>query len=541
MSGSCEFCAERGWDHQEVADLTQTSLYWFTYYFVSDWVSPGLHKVVCDWYQKKVAAGHNRFLIMLPRGHLKTTTFTIGLPIFWAKDDPDERVGLMMNTTQVASEKLLRLEDVLLSPAFRHFYGHLVPDKTKGPTASRWNRTECNLVRPIDWEDATFTAMGADKSKTGKHFTRQVLDDLVDGMAEDSAIQMRNAVGHLERCEGYWVNRNQDHQLIVGTFWPGGPDGYYEQIVAMKEYTKVVMGCYVDERYRRFMTENGVEVVDAKDGEPIYERETKESLDRAKVFFKGKFVHQMLNLPYVDQFKRFKKEDCKYYHWTDGKSAIILDGETQVPISTMYRQLTIDPATGVSANTDESAIVVTGWIRGLGVAVVLDVWADRVLINELCDIALNMAEKWKVHVMRPEVAAGLSAFDSYLRDAMIKSQRHFPVDPVRPGIKSKAVRIIENLQGYVANQQIRFRRDQPAIIHELTNLVIWDNEIRGRSPNMVDALAYHPEYWMRNPPIRNTDEIRYEEPNYAKAKVDDRPRYGLFSRARQLARQHIWR
>ena len=55
----------------------------------------------------------------------------------------------------------------------------------------------------------------------------------------------------------------------------------------------MVLGCYVDDRYRDFMAECGYDTSSVKDGDPIFiGHETRDTLERSRHRFKNKFAHQ---------------------------------------------------------------------------------------------------------------------------------------------------------------------------------------------------------------------------------------------------------
>jgi GNAT superfamily N-acetyltransferase len=504
----CSACIARGWDHDDIVRTTTESLYEFTKYFVSDWVSPNLHKPLFEWYQKERAAGSQCFLIMLPRGSLKTTMWNIGFSIWSLVNNPRTRLLTVMSSARLAKEKVGRMEAILLSPEFKHFYGHLIPEAA----GARWNKSEFEVARPVTYEEPSVTGLGSETKMTGGHYDIQIPDDLIDGTAENSEVQMQNAIDFLQMSEGLWVQRDNAHQIVIGTFWPGG---FYERLLASSYYSKVVLGCYVDSRYREFMAQLGYEVT-ADDGTPIYERETERSLARAlERFGPQKFANQMLNIPSDSGLVSFRRDDIRYFAWDDDRHKACGIDEVWYPVQTLLRQLTIDPAGSTAKKSDESAIVVSGYARGSSIAFVLDSWSGRVVTKDLIDKAIELAQKWDVNVIKCEFAAMQIVIGGFLRDALSARGLHYPVLAAKTGNKSKGMRICLSLQPWVANGQLYFRRDQPALPDELCSIVTDERgQIRGKYPNLADALAYHAEYWRRTPHVLKTDDeddIRYED------------------------------
>jgi hypothetical protein len=79
---------------------------------------------------------------------------------------------------------------------------------------------------------------------------------------------------------------------------------------------------------------------------------------------------------------------------------------------------------------------------------------------------------------------------------MIQRGVHFNIRPVKPGGKSKGARILDALQPFVANHQIYVLRSHASsLVSEAVSLQVVKGKVVGRSPNIIDSLSYHAEYW----------------------------------------------
>ena len=519
----CAQCAAVGWDHDEMESRLKGSLYEFTRLMVSDWVDPELHRPICEKFQEWLGnemLGY--YLVMIPRGHLKTTTFTIAYPIWRLISDPSLRILIAMSSQRLAREKIGKIQSVLLSDTFRHWFGHLVPEIS----TVRWNKSEIEIVRPTHFEEPSITGVGAESKLTGGHYDIIIPDDLIDVDAENSDVQQDNAIRFLSAATGLWVRRDRAHQVMPCTYWPGP---FYDRLLKNKYYKKIVLGAVVDDRFRGFLAECGLATT-KEDGETIFKLETKETLAQALIHFgPSRYANQMLNMPSAPGDVSFKPEDIRYFKWDgEDQKAVGID-EVWYPVKTLFRQLTVDPAGGRNVKADESAIIVTGYARGSSVAFVLDSWSGRVPTQDLIDKIIELAERWKVNVIRPEYVALQSILGDYLNDTMMRRGIRFSIDPVRPGPVAKGIRIVKSLQPWVASGQVYFRVDQEKVPNELINVVIDANgKVKGASPNLIDALAYHTEYWRRTPKSEpDLDDIMFEdEEDEAKAERI-MARYGL--------------
>jgi hypothetical protein len=386
-----------------------------------------------------------------------------------------------------------------------HFFPRRVLDYGNPKIKSKMSRLE--LPRHGNYREGTIEASGMDARVTGGHFTDQVFDDLIDETMIDSEVLQSKAVNFIKRANPLFVNPANDLRIIVGTRWPGE---YYNWLLddesnIFKTSEILLLGCYVDPRLRDFLSQVG-KVTTLEDNQPIwpYDEEkgcgfTLETLENIRADSEYDFVHQYLNLEVSDEMRRFRKEDIKHFSWTTnrfGKRCVMVKDEADtfvVPLDKLYISMTIDPATGEGKNTDESAITVCGHDRESGLIFVLDAWDGRVTTFNLINKVLDMAEEWSPQVVSPEDASYQKTLKWYLKKAMIERGVHFPIRPVKPGIKGKARRI-DALQPYIRTRRVFFARGTKKLIRELIDLQVVGGKVVGRSPNLADSLAYHVEY-----------------------------------------------
>jgi hypothetical protein len=99
------------------------------------------------------------------------------------------------------------------------------------------------------------------------------------------------------------------------------------------------------------------------------------------------------------------------------------------------------------------------------------------------------------------------------------------VGPINIGHRSKYDRIIDGFQPFVTRGQVYFQKDQKKLIDEMLHLRISNREIKGDSPNRVDALANQAQFWhLRVVDTDEIEEIEYIDPFLAASNV---PAYGL--------------
>jgi predicted phage terminase large subunit-like protein len=498
---TCLACEEAGRDHEKVKQLILASPYYTGKYVCGfDWHQKGrFHKDIDKWYQAGLDRGYTRFLMIWPRGHLKTTRI-ISTIVNRILNNVEDRTLLRMSSAELSQDTCVAVAEIIMgSPGMKHFF----PERMFQPGAKGVivRNDELRVPRHGIYRDSTLEARGIDSKITGGHFLCQIFDDLIDETAIDSSRLQGVAVSRLQRSAPLYVEPTRDIWIIAGTRWPGE---YYRWLLedsgAIDRYWTVLLGCYVDDRYDAFMRSIGEEP-DKEHGTPIWpEQFSMEDLAAIAVEMGPvNFTHQMLNLEVTEGTQRFKRDDFRHYKLVPGEGCVVVyPGQKTYtcPLSNLYITMTIDPATGEHERTDQSAITVCGFDRSTGIIFVLDAWQGRVLPNILIDKIINTAWKWKPHVVAPEDVSFQKTLKHFLKQEMQQRGIHFRIKPVAPGRAGKGRRIMDALQPFVANQQVHVLKSMDSsLVSELVAMQVVGGRVIGRSPNLADSLAYHSEFW----------------------------------------------
>jgi len=527
----CRQCAKAGIDHDEYIQECLSSpriagirLAGF------DWLKSDLHYALDRWYLRGLEEGYKRFLVMIPRGHVKTYYFGLANIIWQIIRDPECRIlDTMASNTQAAKTNETLQNILMTSETLKHFFPNQVLNQKND--AHIINSMVTRISRKGIYREGTVEARGRESRVTGGHFTHQIMDDLIDENMVDSEILQEKALNFVKRADPLMVNPGEDERIITGTYWPGI---FYTEVtredgICGEDYKKLILGCYVDQRFHDFLASIGMKT-NVPDGEPIFERFTKDTLERISKRDYFEFSHQYLNIPIAEEDRRFRREDIMYYnigYTPAGEPACIakMDGNTYtVRVSELYRTMTIDPATGEGTNTDQSAITVCGHDRKSGLVFVLKSWDGRVTILDLIEKIFEFAQEYNPHVVAPEDVSFQKTLKSFLRQEQIRRGVHFPIRPVKPGTKSKGVRILDSLQPYVQNRQVYFSRSDRALIEELVTLQVVGGKVVGRSPNLADSLSYHNEFWRGGPAYEGPED---DDVDYKPPWLESSPAYGL--------------
>lgn len=524
----CKVCESLGYSHDELKEkILQSPRLTGVFICGFDWLKNSkLHYAIDRWFTKSLSEGRRRFLAMTPRDHMKTTYFAISYMVNLILNDPEVRILYRMASATEAEKTLSSVTNILSTKGgnLEHFFPESVFDPKVPGVVS--NASMLKVKREGVYREGTIEARGIGSKVTGGHYLVQIYDDLIDETAIDSDQVQSTAIGRLERSDSLFVNPSEDIELIIGTRWPGR---FYRWLLdesgIKDEYESIVLGCYVDDRLHDLMRRAGLKD-DYEDGQPIWpEHFTLDSLEAIKRKSISSFTHQWLNLEVDEGTRRFNREDFKHYIVRDGKCVIKMDNkEYLVPISSLYITMTIDPATGENERTDQSAITVCGFDRSTGLIFVLDVWQARVLPHDLINQIIDMAKRWRPHVVAPEDVSFQKTLKHFLRQEMIQRGAHFHIQPVKPGGKSKGSRILDALQPFVANHQVYvLRSHDSSLVSEMIGLQVVGGKVVGRSPNLADSLSYHAEFWRgqeRQMKPEDEDEVKRWAPEAG-------PAYGL--------------
>lgn len=531
---SCPQCEASGLDHDTIVAECLSSPYWAGLHLANfDWFKNPLHQAIDQWYMQKLDEGAKRVLILLPRGHMKTHYFGIATMLWRMINNPEDRILYIMSSCTQSEKSIKSLCDILVSSeSLRHFFPDRVLDLSN-PT-HKGTKDVIRLTRSGTYREESAEARGITSRIVGGHFNRHIFDDLIDETMVDSEQLQEKSINFVKRAQPLFVTPEHDDRTIIGTRWPGP---FYNWLLEpggiSDKYEKVVLGCYVDDRYRRFLASIG-KATTQEDGDPIWpEHFSKESLAAIRVEMGDfDFAHQYLNVEVSDADRQFRKEDIRYYtlgatKYGEQAAVVNIEGqETIIPVDSMYRTLTLDPATGEHDKTDESAISVCGECRKTGLKFVLEDWAGRPLPLDLIDKTIDMADKWQVHKVGPEDVSFQKTFKHFLTQRMRERGVYFSIVPVKPGPKSKGARIAKALQPFVQSHQLHFLKSQWQLVNELLNMQIIGGKVIGRSPNRIDALAYHPTFWRGGPSYRDTlgdDDMDYLD----QFQPEVSPAYGL--------------
>lgn len=487
---TCKTC---GHDHEYVRQKLVGSL-WNTVTTIcgfnkSNYQTPPsklLHKRVCDWVQEKLTAqgAKKRILLMLPRGHLKTSTITIGVATWMIIRDPETRGFILHKLPEEAKGFLGAVKNILTSEQFRHYFPDIIPGQDPRRAGLKWLDEEICVKRKRFHPNSTLETKGLRSTIEGAHPIWAIADDLVDREVSRSPALTARAV-EFRRNIGQILEPSPDSFfMVVGTSWPGG---FYEEIIDDPEYEKLILGCFQDER--------SAQIGLCDYGRPIWEErysvEYLESLRREMGDYV--FAHQYLNT-FAPRTQGFSSEDFRYYEYDASTASIRFTRDDKhwvtLPLSDADAiTMTVDLATG--SGDDETAVVVAAaFMRREGVIVVLDLWHGKKDPEYQIGKIIELAKKWNVQKIGFESTLWPMMKPWWQRTCAETGFRKEVVE-LSHKLRAKADRIWQ-LQPWLSNHRLLVRRNHSDLIDQF---VRYSATARKNKDDLIDALAYQLDLW----------------------------------------------
>ena len=132
-----------------------------------------LHGEMCDFVSDEDI---KRKMILIPRGHLKSTLGTIAYTIWKIINNPEGRF-LIANATQTNAAAFMReiKGHFESNETFRQLYPEVIPKDLK---KTKWNETEMQVPREKNLKEPTITAMGVGGNLVSAHYDEIICDHL---------------------------------------------------------------------------------------------------------------------------------------------------------------------------------------------------------------------------------------------------------------------------------------------------------------------------------------------------------------------------
>jgi len=394
-------------------------------------------------------------LIMIPRGHLKSTIGTKGRAIQWVINNPNERI-LIANATATNAQRFLRhIKSVFeANQLFRWLYPEVIPDFSK----TIWSAKEATVRRTQSFPEPTFDTAGLDTALPSKHYTKIIKDDIVNDINTNTPELIEQVIEWDASTIPLFDNPEDpsNEELVIGTPWSN------VDVYSVKR-NDPDYAIYI----RHALETDGKP--DFDNGQPIYpERYPREKLIRIrqKLANDDLFFCQYMCDPYGGSNADFKREYIKYYDKPPDNLAI---------------SITVDPG-GWGQNSDFTAFTVVG-VDTYNDWYVLHIIKQRMNPREIIETMFQLMEMYpSTHTIGIETVAWQKALKFFAQEEMRKRNKWLPIRELKPDTRIKKEIRIKGLIPRFSNGTIFLKRTMKALEDELFERV--------KNDDLKDALAY---------------------------------------------------
>ena len=370
-----------------------------------DKLSRHLHGDLIAWMQKRRNSQYK--MILLPRGHYKSTVSTIGesvqiaLPNDAGVEDhpfhlgPNVKVLLAHEVRETASKFLYEITAAFTrKPMLMALFPECIPARK----IDRMNKWELELPRSQYHKEATFSTIGTGGAAQGGHYHKLKLDDLVGEKARDSEPTMATSVSWFDNINSLLTEFDIDGWDLIGTRWAYS-DVYSRAMnmygIALEES---VTNCIPKRELEKYA--NGLLRVYARGaiegGSPIFPE--KFSLGRLATIQKNPIIWatQYANNPIASGLTEFNWPLQFYTVSPDMRTITYNDGEyiNNIPVSMLDVYVLVDPSMGEDNIADPTGIMVVGIDPKFNLFV-LETIKDRLLPPKFVDEIFRLQNKWR--------------------------------------------------------------------------------------------------------------------------------------------------
>lgn len=352
-----------------------------------------------------------RKLLLIPRGHLKSSLITIPLTIQALLKDPDSRILITSAVLGNSSDFLRSIKGYFESnEVLKALFGDFVSDK--------WNEVEIVIKqrKKKQIKESSVMASSVDKGIVSKHFNFIVADDLVNRETINTKEQLEKTITYYKDLLDLL---DPDGTLIlIGTRW------HFDDIYAyiLEEDKKRV------EKGLSPLFEVFFRSVFNEDGSTIFPQKfTSEYVEQLKHEKGSDFSAQYLNNPIDDENADFKVDWIKEYE--------------VLPDKMFNYFLTLDTnGGGETKNSDYN-----GWCLNAvdtdGVWWIVDLMHDKANVTEIINRLFFYAERYPYLKIGLEKTMFVNAFYQELQREMQKRGRFLNIEELKHNSTSKETRI----------------------------------------------------------------------------------------------------
>ena len=469
---------------------------------------------------------NRRRLVLMPRGHLKSTVSSVLYTLWRIYRNPNIRILIGTNIKRLGRAFIRELRQYFENGLLQkrvwnvrpHVEGPLVPALSASDRRKRnslrnngdfedgnenyaddskliWSMEALQVLRSDILKEPTVMIASVGTTVTGDHYDLLILDDIVDfdnssteTKSDDIIDWTRDLESVLDprQCVTFDITPTLsvtdyvgDEAVILGTRYYEWD--YYHYL--MEE--QVVLG--INTFIRNIYT-NGVDEEAGYLWPQKFNKSTIEQIQR-RINSAQRFASQYLNAIIASADATFSVDSVKWisatniHHSVYGDWEVVRSGE---PTRRIKPMLFIDPASTTSSTSDFTVLAVAGYSENKEL-VVLDIDNGRYSPTEVCDRLFALVEKWQLNSVTVEMVSGFKLYEHVIREYMKRNGKLIGIRDYRPPARlHKKARIEAWLQPLMDNGMLY----ASAL---LSNNMEFRNELttfpKCRHDDILDALA----------------------------------------------------
>jgi predicted phage terminase large subunit-like protein len=454
---------------EQIREQAQASLYYLCKAVLGyrD-LTPELHLPIANLIQDPSI---KRLLLVIPRGHFKTSIGTVGYTIWSLIRNPNERIMINSSTATNAERMLGEVKAQFESnELLRWAFPELIPNFNDRQVL--WNSQSINIIRSNTYKDPSVDTAGVGAKVAGRHCTIKIGDDLVGEQAAESLEEMQKVLNWFELSESLLENPKENIDRQICTRWHFTSDVAAYIMAKDSRYVKVIRSAI-------------------EDGQPIFpQRFALDTLEEMRERKPKIFAMQYMNHPMAEEDLIFKPEWLKYYGVGAEGTLVPEDGSGEVDVSKLTRYLRLDPALSTDPAACRSAFIVDG-VDTKNRIFLLEVVAKRADPPALLEMLFNLIEKWKPHVFGMEEVLFQRVFKMWFLRECARRGIHIPTRQLKTSTKISKDQRISGVSHYFQGGAVYIRRSENKFLEEYTTFPL------GETKDILDAFSYGPQMWTK--------------------------------------------
>ena len=376
----------------------------------------------------RVAGDGRQKCELMPRGHLKTELGVVCWPLWEAIRDPSLRTLIRCETGELASARVLQMETHMDdNERFQKYFGNIIPT---GKDRKQWNQSQIQVIcSNRRGREPTITAAGITSSRTGFHYDRIILDDVVGESNTDTPEAMAKVRTTVQKMAPLG---DPDHMFNdVGTKW-GDSDAHAMYITEAFEQSK----------------ETSFLIATVRDAEDklIWPEYTEKQLAKMRASLSGDFDFfcQFYNQPIAGALEKFDEKWINWYNKSGNENPVLMVIQKKLDIL-----MTVDPASTVEKRSDYSACCVQGQGQDGVARYLLGGFREKIRPEDLPRAIVDAICKWQDVAIEAKVSFRFGieeySFQTFLKKAILdelrKRGRSVNIQPLKPFRRRKSDRI----------------------------------------------------------------------------------------------------